>query len=200
MEVAGAQPGPEGFGNLRLKPTLDGSGSRPLCEQTPAARLQCTPAQQVEGAGIGGNRLDVVAAKSADVNPAQVVGANHRRSVISLDHATVVVVIDAEYAPLCLAGAETSLFGKCRIGDGGLDPSPAIHLEDAAIGHGAEGRKVPGPVGIVVLSAIEAALHVGKTEGADQPLGDAIPLDDSQCFIRGRNFAAVGELETTEPD
>jgi len=42
-------------------------------------------------------------------------------------------------------------------------------------------------------------LHVGETESADQPLGDAIPLDDSQRFIRGRDFAAVGEFETAEP-
>ena len=101
-------------------------------------------------------------------------------------------------APLGLAGAEGSLLGQRRISHGGRHPSPAIHLKDAAVGHGAEGRKIPGAVGIVILRAIEAALHVGETESADQPLGDAVALDDSQRFILGRDFAAVGEFKAAE--
>ena len=47
--------------------------------------------------------------------------------------------------------------------------------------------------------AIDAALHVGETEGANQALRNAIALDDSQGFIPGRHFAAVGKLKAAEP-
>src|ERR1039458_10233371 len=132
-----------------------------------------------------------MASISADIDPSQVLGSDRSSTVICFNHAAVVVVIDAEYAPLGLAGAEGGLLGQCRISHGSLDPSPAIHLEDAAVGHGAEGGKVPRAIGIVILGAIEAALHVGEPESANKTLRDAIPPDDSQRFVLGRDFAAI---------
>ena len=88
--------------------------------------------------------------------------------------------------------------GECRISDGSLDPSPAVHLEDAAVRDGAESGKIPGTVRIVILRAVEAALHVGKAEGADQPLRYAVALHDSQRLVFGSDFAAIGEFEAPE--
>ena len=72
-------------------------------------------------------------------------------------------------------------------------------MEHSAVGYATERSHIPWAVGIGILGAIEAALHVGETEGANQALGDAVALDDGESFILGRDFAAVGELEAAQP-
>ena len=48
------------------------------------------------------------------------------------------------------------------------------------------------------MRTVKAALNVGESEIAEQPLRDAIAFQCGQCCVLGRQFRAVQECEASD--
>src|SRR5262249_31069851 len=79
-----------------------------------------------------------------------------------------------------------------------IELAPPIHLKDPTGGPTAEERPIePRPV-TRELSPIKAPAHIGKTEVADQAMGDPISLECGESGVFRRYFSAVDELHAPD--
>src|SRR5262249_28124450 len=109
-----------------------------------------------------------------------------------------IVVIDSEQAPLSDILLRLDLAGCGGIRETGFHPAPAIDLSYAARRKRADQCVIDRRLVVDKVESVEAAHDVSEHEGADQPLVDAVTLDDADGRILGGDFAAVLKLETPD--
>src|SRR5262249_15092918 len=159
---------------------------------SPAARLNRSPRQEVDGAGTRGDGVQGVAAIGIDANVLGIGPAHRGGTIIGLQNPIPEVLIFKEEG----TGVGDVLAASPVAGIGGVlyrhtVPAPAIHLENSPRGDGADkGEVIPG-FRIRVANTVESTARLGKTELAQQPSTEAAGLQSSQCGIFRHSLGSI---------
>src|SRR5262249_32466212 len=151
---------------------LSGEGAGALGERSPAAVLQRSPEEHVEGPGLGLGRLQVMQSVGADQNAVGINGTLGGGAVVDLQRCTCVLVTDGESAQVDreALGPELPRVGcilhvHFKIGH-------SVQVEDALRGATTEQCEIVLPACPTEIRSIEAATDMGEGEISDQSVRD----------------------------
>src|SRR5918912_2938157 len=141
--------------------------------------------------------MEVMATNSADVDTGKVRRAHRGGSVVHLDDSASVTVVDREQAALGSFGRPLSRSQQrarqCGVDEADVELAEPVELEDPCGWPRHQQRDIGRRRPPLELQAIEAAAHMAEAEAADEPLGDALPLEPRDRAVTRLRLLALIE-------
>src|SRR5438067_4021599 len=127
-------------------------------QPAPASKLESSPQGQVRCPERGLSRTQVMASCRPYLNGFRISLPPGEWSVVGLENAAPVVIINSEQPPFGRGFQARNLTTDRGVRERRFHHPPPVYLEDSPGGEGSEQRPIHGRRGVLILSAVESPL------------------------------------------